>query len=65
MTVSPEDGPGLMVMMEKFQGYAPHFTGPAMPNDAAKDVLNVAQKASVPNGDGGAYVSHLGNKQWI
>ncbi|KAJ4377855.1 hypothetical protein N0V83_000685 [Neocucurbitaria cava] len=61
----PEDGPGLMAMMEKFQGYAPHFTGPAIPNDAAKDVLNVAQKASVPNGDGGSYVSHLGNKQWI
>ncbi|CAO2647874.1 Nn.00g087960.m01.CDS01 [Neocucurbitaria sp. VM-36] len=60
-----EDGAKVMEMVEKFKVYAPHFTGPAQPNDAAIDVLNVAQKASVANGDGGSYVSHFGNKQWI
>ncbi|KAF1841920.1 short-chain dehydrogenase [Cucurbitaria berberidis CBS 394.84] len=35
------------------------------PDDAVKDVLSVAKKASVANGDGGSYVSHFGNKTWL
>ncbi|KAH7380059.1 hypothetical protein BKA66DRAFT_132569 [Pyrenochaeta sp. MPI-SDFR-AT-0127] len=60
-----EKAKGAMGLVQKFQVYAPHFAGAAEPEDAVKDVLNVAEKASVENGDGGSYVSHFGNKQWI
>lgn len=65
VTVTEEEGKKAMTMMQKFQVYAPHFTGPASPEDSVKDVLSVAEKASVENGDGGSYVSHFGNKQWL
>lgn len=54
-----------MGMMQKFVEYAPHFTGPSTPNAAIKDVISVIDKASVEKGDGGSFVSHFGNKQWI
>lgn len=52
-------------MMGKFQQYAPHFTGPVPPKDAIRDVISVWERASVENGDGGSFVSHHGNKQWL
>ncbi|RYP51125.1 hypothetical protein DL768_003472 [Monosporascus sp. mg162] len=52
-------------MMEKFQQYAPDFKGPTTPELAVKDVISVWEKASVENGDGGTFVSHKGNKQWL
>ena len=54
-----------MVMFGKFQAYAPHFTGPSSPAEAAKSVISVYENASVANGDGGSFVSHFGNKQWL
>jgi hypothetical protein len=54
-----------MVQGEKFKAYAPHFEGPASPDEAAKDVLSVVEKATLRNGNAGAYVSHFGNKQWL
>lgn len=51
--------------MQKFAEYAPGFTGPATAESAIKDVISVWEKASIENGDGGAYVSHHGNKQWL
>lgn len=51
--------------MGKFKQFAPDFTGPATPEAAIKDVISVFEKASVANGDGGAYLSHFGNKQWL
>jgi hypothetical protein len=51
--------------MRQYKQYAPHFTGPARPEDAVRDVISVWEKASVENGDGGAFVSHLGSKQWL
>ncbi|KAK4119717.1 NAD(P)-binding protein [Parathielavia appendiculata] len=49
----------------QFTEYAPHFSGPARPEDAVRDVISVLERASVENGDGGSFVSHLGNKQWL
>ncbi|KAI8937031.1 hypothetical protein NX059_006251 [Plenodomus lindquistii] len=55
----------LAVQGAKFQRYAPHFAGPATPEDAVKDVLSVIEKASLANGDSGNFISHLGTKQWL
>ncbi|GAP88448.1 putative short chain dehydrogenase [Rosellinia necatrix] len=62
---TPEQLQSAMGLMGKFQQYAPHFKGPARPEDAVKAVISVWEKASIENGDGGAFVSHYGNKQWL
>lgn len=49
----------------KFFAYAPDMKGHATPEEAVRDVLKVAENASLANGDGGAFLSHFGNKQWI
>jgi hypothetical protein len=51
--------------MEKFQRYSPSFTGPDTPAESIKSVLSVVERSSIENGDGGAYLSHFGNKQWV
>jgi hypothetical protein len=63
--VTEEEGKKAMALGMKFKQYAPHFNGPSTPESAVKDVILVFEKASVENGDGGAFVSHLGNKQWL
>ncbi|KAF5000077.1 hypothetical protein FDECE_11297 [Fusarium decemcellulare] len=55
----------LGVLMSKFQQYSPEFAGPATPEQAAKDVLSVAHKATLADGYGGAFVSHFGTKRWL
>jgi hypothetical protein len=52
-------------MMAKFASYAPHFTGPITPEDSVKHILSVINKASIEAGDGGSFISHYGNKQWL
>ena len=49
----------------KFQKYAPHFQGPMTPEASVKHMIPVYEKASLANGDGGSFVSHLGTKQWL
>jgi hypothetical protein len=49
----------VLVMGGKFAAYAPNFKGMATPGEAAKDVLNVIEKATV-EANGGYLVSHLG-----
>ena len=56
---------GVKEMMGKFAKYAPSFKGPISPQESVEKVLAVIEKASVANGDGGSFVSHFGNKQWI
>ena len=56
---------GLGELMGKFQKYAPHFRGPMTPEESVRQVISVYEKASLANGDGGSFVSHLGTKQWI
>ena len=64
-TVTPHQLAGLQSLLGKFTQYAPHFKGPARPEDSIRDVINVWENASIEKGDGGAYLSHLGNKQWL
>ena len=52
-------------MVAKFSKYAPDWKGPVTPTESIKAVLSVVEKSSVENGDGGAFLSHLGNKQWL
>lgn len=54
-----------MEQAKKFIAYAPHFKGPITPEESVRMMMDVIEKASVENGDGGAFVSHFGNKQWI
>lgn len=64
-TVSEEKQQKAGAIMAKFLSYAPNFTGPATTESSVKDVLSVVNKASIEEGYGGSYLSHLGNKQWL
>ncbi|KAH8893324.1 NAD(P)-binding protein [Thozetella sp. PMI_491] len=55
----------LMDQGKKFMEYAPHFTGEVTVESSVKDVLSVLNEKSLAGGDGGAFYSHLGNKQWL
>lgn len=63
--VTEEQMQKMMILFGKFHAYAPNFTGPTTPEAAVKDVISVFEKASVAGGDGGSFVSHFGNKQWL
>ena len=52
-------------MIPKFAAYAPHFKGPITAEESVKAMMVVVERASVKGGDGGAFISHLGNKQWL
>lgn len=62
---TPEQVQGLMAFAGKLTAYAPHFKGPITPEESVKAVRSVWEKASIEGGYGGAFVSHLGNKQWV
>jgi hypothetical protein len=64
-TVSEKDALKLAARGAKFMAYAPHFTGSITADESAKVVLAVVEKASLADGDGGAFVSHFGTKQWL
>lgn len=65
MEAAPEDAEKAAVLVSKFADYAPHFQRPLTPEESVNAVLSVMHKASITNGDGGAFLSHLGNKQWL
>ena len=65
LIATPEQLQIIGTLLQKFTQYAPNFTGPASPDAAVRDVISVWEKASIENGDGGAFVSHYGNKQWL
>ncbi|KAL8916072.1 MAG: hypothetical protein Q9208_008726 [Pyrenodesmia sp. 3 TL-2023] len=56
---------GMMALGAKFAAYAPHFTAPIQPDESARQVLKLFKNASLEKGDGGSFISHLGNKQWL
>ncbi|KAJ5899269.1 Short-chain dehydrogenase/reductase SDR [Penicillium taxi] len=62
---NPDDAEKVQALVSKFAEYAPHFTRPLTPEESVSAVLSVINKASVSNGDGGAFISHLGTKQWL
>ncbi|KAK7913841.1 hypothetical protein PG985_011544 [Apiospora marii] len=51
-------------MMKKFAEYAPNFTGPITPEESVRAVRSVWEKATVEE-NGGDFISHYGNKQWL
>ncbi|KAJ5675522.1 hypothetical protein N7462_008419 [Penicillium macrosclerotiorum] len=63
--VTAEQMKGLQGMLGAFAQYAPNFKGPSPPEAAVKDVISVMNNASVSGGDGGSFVSHYGNQQWL
>jgi hypothetical protein len=64
LIATPETFPKFMAMGGKFAAYAPHHKGMATPGDAARNVLNAIQKATL-EANGGQLVSHFGTKQWL
>lgn len=62
---SDEDNAKFMKMGAKFAAYAPHFRGPVTPGVSVKQVLGVVDMASIDGGYAGAFISHLGTKQWL
>jgi hypothetical protein len=56
---------GLGGMLARFVEYAPHFKGPITPEQSVTAMKSVIANASVEKGNGGDFLSHLGNKQWL
>ena len=52
-------------MVTKFGAYAPHLKGPMTTAESVNKLLGLIESASIDKGDGGSFVSHLGNKQWL
>lgn len=65
ITATPEQQERLKKMFHSFAEYAPHFKGASTTEAAVKDILSVMEKSTVENGDGGSFVSHYGNQQWL
>ncbi|RAH41255.1 NAD(P)-binding protein [Aspergillus brunneoviolaceus CBS 621.78] len=63
---APSEGEaeGRRRMVAKLQAYAPHFSSPMTMEDSVRWQLEVIENATVET-HGGAFVSHLGNKQWL
>ncbi|KAH9845063.1 NAD(P)-binding protein [Teratosphaeria destructans] len=61
---SEQDIAGYQKMTAKFAQYAPHFVGPITPEESVRMQMAVIEEATVER-SGGAFVSHLGNKQWL
>jgi len=55
----------MMGFVGKLAAYAPHFKGPITPEESVRRVKSTWEKASIEGGLGGAFISHLGNKQWV
>lgn len=56
---------GAMELGAKFAAYAPHFKAPIQPDESVKMLLDLLRNSSIEKGDGGSFISHLGNKQWL
>ncbi|PLN76086.1 putative short chain dehydrogenase [Aspergillus taichungensis] len=62
---TPEEAQGLASLMGNLVAYAPHFKGPITPEESVRHIRSTWEKASIEGGFGGAFISHLGNKQWV
>ncbi|KAH7077911.1 hypothetical protein BKA63DRAFT_274435 [Paraphoma chrysanthemicola] len=63
--MTPEEMAKGMAFFGKFQQYASGFQGPTTPEVSVDLMLKVIENASIEKGDGGAFVSQFGNKQWL
>lgn len=64
-TVTTEQMEVLGALMAKFAEYAPHFKGPITPEQSVTAMKSVIADASIEMGNGGDFLSHYGNKQWL
>ena len=60
----PKEAAAGAAMGAKFAEYAPQFQGPISPEESVRMLLDVIGKATVEK-DGGEFLSHFGNKQWL
>ncbi|KAL4796608.1 hypothetical protein BDV19DRAFT_360666 [Aspergillus venezuelensis] len=60
-----EELQGFGGFVQKVLAYAPDFKGPITPEESVRHVRATWEKASIEGGFGGAFISHLGNKQWV
>ena len=52
-------------MVTKFAIYAPDLEVLMPPGESVNNPLGLIKSASIEKGDGGSYISNLGNKQWL
>lgn len=63
-SATPEELLSVVKMIDMFKQAAPHWNGlPITPEVSVKYILKLIETASAK--DNGAFVSHLGNKQWL
>ncbi|RAO73971.1 uncharacterized protein BHQ10_009983 [Talaromyces amestolkiae] len=60
-----EEGQLAMAMFGKFKQYSPTFQGPMKPEDSAKSVLALVDKATVDGGYAGVFLSHTESKPYL
>jgi NAD(P)-dependent dehydrogenase (short-subunit alcohol dehydrogenase family) len=63
--VATRDGLAESKVIKTLQAAMPHWPGPLTPVESAEMVLKVLHDFSLEKGNGGAFVSHFGNKQWL
>lgn len=61
---TPDELEGFKQMIGAFKAYAPTFEGPITPQQSVEMVLKVIDEATLEK-NGGSFVSHYGNKQWL
>ena len=59
----PEHIPRMMEMGGKFGTVYPNFKGPISPAEAVPNLKKVIDNITIE--DSGAFLSHLGNKEWL
>lgn len=64
-TVSEKEQQAMMAFGAQMQKHSADFKGPIQPDESVSRMLGILDNASNANGDGGSFVSHLGNKQWV
>jgi NAD(P)-dependent dehydrogenase (short-subunit alcohol dehydrogenase family) len=64
LSFTPIQMEGAGRMFAKFEEMKPGFK-PLSPEKSVQMCLDVAYKANVDKGDGGSFVSHHGNKDWL
>ncbi|KAK4221861.1 NAD(P)-binding protein [Podospora fimiseda] len=52
-------------LMQKFQQYAPRFSGPSTPEKSIASLRKTIADVSIEKGHGGDFISHLGGKRWL
>lgn len=63
--VATRDGLAESKVIKTLQAAMPHWSGPLTPVESAEMVLKVLYDFSLEKGNGGAFVSHFGTKQWL